>query len=219
MRSKRLLSSTICALLFAGILALSATPANALSSSESDFAASHNNIRSSRGKSTLVVKDDLVAVARRHSGRMASAEDIWHNPSLGSDVSGWQVVGENVGMGGSVDELMDAFMNSPAHRSNILDSDYNQFGVGVVVNNGTIYVTVVFAKRATASVRTPTTTTTRPRSTTTTTRRRAIAAQPTPAARPAAKAAAPASTPAPTNPKGYHVQTVWMLMRMNGMSS
>ena len=29
-------------------------------------------------------------------------------------------------------------MNSPAHRSNILDRDYSQIGIGVVVRNGRV---------------------------------------------------------------------------------
>ena len=35
-------------------------------------------------------------------------------------------------------------MASPAHRDNILDSDYTEFGIGVVASGGRLWVTEVF---------------------------------------------------------------------------
>jgi hypothetical protein len=49
-----------------------------------------------------------------------------------------------VGYGPSWSAVETAFMNSPHHRSNILDSDYTQIGVGIVVRNGRVWVTQVF---------------------------------------------------------------------------
>lgn len=207
---KRSTAVLIAGCITAGMV-FAASPASALSSSESEFVSRHNSIRAANGRGSLAVYSDLVEVARRHSARMAAAEDIWHNPNLTSEVKNWRIVGENVGMGPSVSDLMDAFMNSPTHRANILDPDYNQFGIGVVVSNGTIYVTVVFALR---SGSTPRTTTTKPRTTTTkapstsTSRPRATTAT----AKPAAPAApvTPAAPPPPPPP----VRTVDMLERM-----
>jgi hypothetical protein len=76
---------------------------------------------------------------------MASSGSLYHNPSLTSDVSNWQAVGENVGEGPNVDDIHTAFMNSPEHRANILDHDFTQVGVGVSVDkNGIIWVTEDF---------------------------------------------------------------------------
>lgn len=109
------------------------------------FVAKANAERTSRGLRALVVKSDLTAVAARHSARMASQRKLYHNPSLGSEVSGWQVVGENVGNGGSVDSIHRALMNSPAHRANILATDYTEIGIGTVTDSrGVIWVTQVF---------------------------------------------------------------------------
>jgi hypothetical protein len=143
---------------------LSAFAAPALAGSEeSQFISKHNATRSSRGIRTMAVKSDLTSVARRHSARMASKGTIWHNPNLANEVGGnWTVLGENVGMGPDVNDLYQAFMDSSPHRRNILDPDYNQFGVGVVISEGTIYVTIVFAKRGATS---STPTYRRPRST------------------------------------------------------
>lgn len=214
---KRSIAVFVAVCMTAGVMLVTAAPASALSSHESDFVSRHNSIRAANGRASLAVYGDLVDVARRHSSRMASEGRIWHNPNLTSEVKNWQVVGENVGMGPSVPDLMDAFMNSPGHRANILDRDYNQFGVGVVVKDGTIYVTVVFAKRSGSS---GTTTTTKKTTTTTTTSKpRATTTKPRttttkPAAKPAAAAGspvAPAPVPVPVAPP---VRTVDMLQRM-----
>jgi len=45
-------------------------------------------------------------------------------------------------------ESLDGWMNSPGHRANILDSVYDEAGVGVAYVNGYIIATQVFIKRA-----------------------------------------------------------------------
>lgn len=213
--SKRFKLVTIAAAIFVALFAtLAATPALALSGEESQFVSSHNSIRGEHGRASLALYSDLVDIARRHSQEMAAKGSIWHNPRLGSEVKGWDVVGENVGMGPSVPDLMDAFMNSPAHRSNILDPDYNQFGIGVAISDGTIYVTVVFAHRGgSVQTSTPRTTTTR-RSTVT--RTRSVRA-PAPQAQAPSTAAAPAPVvPAPAVPT---TRSVSMLVRIVGLDA
>lgn len=185
-----------------------AAPAKA-GSEESQFVSLHNKARSSRGIRTMSVQSDLTAVARRHSGRMAAKGTIWHNPNLANEVGGnWTVLGENVGMGPDVNDLFDAFMNSTGHRRNILESDYNQFGVGVVISDGTIYVTVVFAARK-ASSSTPTYT--RPRTTTT---RRTVARKAS-----VPRPAVPVAKPLPPKPAAPVVapRNVELLVRLVGM--
>lgn len=116
---------------------------------EGDFVARINQERAAQGLATLSVAGDLVAVARSHSGRMAGAGELYHNPNLGGDVANWQTVGENVGRGASVGELHGAFMASPSHRDNVLDDDWSQIGVGVAVaSDGRVYVTEVFRQPA-----------------------------------------------------------------------
>ena len=49
--------------------------------------------------------------------------------------------------GPSVDAIEQAFMNSPGHRANILNPEFNWAGTGVSVSgNGTVYLVQVFAK-------------------------------------------------------------------------
>ena len=156
---KRSVSAAIMLAMTASLTMVTAGVASAGGNAESEFVSLINKERSSRGRRTLSVRSDLVAVARRHSARMAKEGRIWHNPNLASDVDGWQTVGENVGMGPSVSSLHKAFMGSTGHRANILHRDYNQIGVGIVVDDDTIFVTEVFAERGSSTVVRRTTTT------------------------------------------------------------
>jgi hypothetical protein len=119
-------------------------------SDEARFLSLTNSLRSSRGVAPLAVDGGLVSVARSWSGKMAAAGSISHNPSLASQVpSGWRKLGENVGQGGDVDGLQQAFVNSPAHYRNLVDPAFNYVGVGVVYGSGgTIFVTVDFMQRS-----------------------------------------------------------------------
>jgi len=148
---RRIASTGVAAALALGAIFAVATPAQA-SSEESRFTSLTNHERSSRGIRTLTVASDLVSIARRHSEQMAARGTIYHNDNLANEVGGnWTMLGENVGKGGSVDSIHDAFMNSAPHRANILRSNFNQVGIGTAVKGGYIYVTEVFAARGSTS--------------------------------------------------------------------
>jgi uncharacterized protein YkwD len=105
-----------------------------------------NQTRGSFNRVGLRLNSRLNLVAQRHSARMAKLNRLHHNPNLVSNVGDmpWKILGENVGVGGTVQTLHTAFMNSPSHRSNILRSSYRQVGIGVLVSKGRTWVTVVF---------------------------------------------------------------------------
>ncbi len=114
---------------------------------EWDFVDSVNRERRDRGLPELRVSEGLRVVARNWANTMASADRLYHNPNLASDVSrvstSWTRAGENVGVGYGVTSLHDAFMASQGHRDNILGS-WNYVGLGVAQANGKIWVTEVF---------------------------------------------------------------------------
>lgn len=143
-----MLRRTAALLLAPLVLAVVAFWGNAASAADAhaaSFVSKANAERSSRGLRAYAVSSELGAVARRHAARMASKGTLYHNPNLGSEVSGWQVVGENVGMGGDVASVHRAFMDSPEHRANILARDYTQVGVGTVTDaDGVLWVVQVF---------------------------------------------------------------------------
>lgn len=147
-----------------------------------------NTARAAEGLTSLAAADDLVAVARRHAQRMADEGRIFHNANLRNEVEGWQVVGENVGRAGSITEVHDAFMASPAHRANVVEPRFTEAGMGVVDHNGELWVVEVFRQPMPAAAAAPAPTpqpAARPRA--------------TPTARPAAAPAPPAVTaPEPT---------------------
>ncbi|HEU0130558.1 MAG TPA: CAP domain-containing protein [Mycobacteriales bacterium] len=132
--------AVVAGIAFTAVSASAGSDANAAA-----FVAKTNSERTSRGLRAYTVASDLTAVALRHSQEMAAKQSLYHNPNLGSEVSGWQVVGENVGDGGTVDSIHTAFMKSPAHRANILATDYTEVGIGTVTDaNGRLWVTEVF---------------------------------------------------------------------------
>lgn len=131
------------------ILGLVAEGAMADQASDEDRMIGHTNYsRAQHGLAPLAVDASLRDLARAHSAGMAGAGRIFHNPHLAAQVpGGWRSIGENVGMGGSVDQVHNALMNSPGHKANIT-GDYDYFGIGVAWVGGTVYVTEVFFKSA-----------------------------------------------------------------------
>lgn len=105
-----------------------------------------NTERSEQGLTQLRMITKAVGVARKHSGNMAQAGSIYHNERLARQMRRvrWDVLGENVGVGGETTQLHEAFMDSPPHRHNVLSPEYERIGVGSLVTNGRMWVTVVF---------------------------------------------------------------------------
>lgn len=167
-----------------------ALPAHA--GAEGAFVSKINASRAAAGLPALSTHSDLVPDARAHSAEMMAAGQIYHTANLGGVASGWDALGENVGAGPSVDSLHTAFMNSSGHRANIL-GDFNYVGVGVVEQDGVIWVTAIFMRKGSAPEPTTTTTTAAPTTTTTT-------AEPPPIATPELEEAPATTTPPVAQP-------------------
>jgi uncharacterized protein YkwD len=77
---------------------------------------------------------------------MARNNKLFHTSAeiLKRRVVNWVVLGENVGVGATVESLTEAFMASPGHRANILYSTFRHVGVGVKETDGRMWVTVIF---------------------------------------------------------------------------
>jgi hypothetical protein len=145
----------LAAALVGGLFALS-SPGTAVTDDEGLLASLVNGARAGAGLPPLSVSGALSDVARSHSASMASAGSISHTGNLagvvGSVVSDWTAVGENVAVAGSVTDAHAAIMGSSAHRANVL-GDFNVLGVGVVrSSDGRVWVTELFAKTATVTV-------------------------------------------------------------------
>ena len=88
----------------------------------------------------------LAATACTWNDQMIAAGTISHDPNLGAAIASvspnWRKGGENVGMGGTVDSLFDAFVASPGHYTNLVDPQYTRVGVCVGRDaNGKLFTT------------------------------------------------------------------------------
>jgi len=143
------------AVLFSLVLSATVVATPAWAGTESEFVSRMNSARTSNGLPAYPVRSDLTSVARRQAARMAAQNRMYHNPNLGSEVSGWRNVGENVGRGPDVASIHNAFMGSASHRANILSSVFTEVGVGTARgSDGQLYVSQVF-RRPSGAVYTP----------------------------------------------------------------
>ena len=138
---------TLLAALVSSLLVFGLTPAAHAGPGEADF---NSRIRSARSAAHLVgyvSRVDLVVVARRQAQRMAAQRRAFHNPDLTREVTGWRMVGENVGRGSSVAAIHHALMSSTSHRANILRRGFTEIGMGTATDaRGVLYVVQVFRR-------------------------------------------------------------------------
>lgn len=114
-----------------------------------------NQVRASVGAQRLALSSDLTVLAKQHAQTMANQGAIFHRSPLDAGApSVWLRLGENVGRGGGVDVLHNAFIASPAHHANIVNGAFNYVGLGVVDSGGTLYVTQIFMQAPPGSVAT-----------------------------------------------------------------
>jgi uncharacterized protein YkwD len=106
-----------------------------------------NKKRVRRGKKRLDWDRQLGFVARRHAKKMGRNRTIFHDNGLGSKVTRWRRLGQNVGTsGGGCRSLFRAFMRSSPHRHNIMGR-WRHVGVGSDRAGGRLYVMHVFEAR------------------------------------------------------------------------
>jgi uncharacterized protein YkwD len=115
---------------------------------ELDMAAAINAERQSAGLAPLNLDERLTQAARKHSRDMADHHFVSHTGSDGSTPAermtaacyDWSTWGETIGAGYvTVEDMLQAWMDSPDHRAILLDPDYADFGVGYAYNAENIY--------------------------------------------------------------------------------
>lgn len=112
--------------------------------------------RANAGLQTLTQNWQLSRVARYKSQDMIDKGYFAHtSPTYGSPFKmmesfgiRYSAAGENIAMGQRTpSEVMNAWMNSPGHRNNILSPSFTQIGVGLAKDkNGRMYWTQMFIK-------------------------------------------------------------------------
>ena len=124
---------------------------------ESEVVRLVNAERSRAGLRPLTENWEISRVARIKSQDFIDRNYFAHNsPTYGTPFQmlrafgiPFTAAGENIARGQrSPEEVMRSWMNSPGHRANILDSSFNQIGVGVARNNrGELFWTQMFVRR------------------------------------------------------------------------
>jgi uncharacterized protein YkwD len=117
-----------------------------------------NQARASNGLTGLNVSMKLVQAAQIHARDMANLNTMAHDlpgaqlPGLTDRAAyvgyNFWTLGENIAYGYSdAASVMNGWMNSPGHRSNILGASYTEIGVGVAYSaSGVPYYCQVFGK-------------------------------------------------------------------------
>jgi uncharacterized protein YkwD len=107
-----------------------------------------NAQRSANGLDPLQRASELDRAARSHSEEMAQGDFLGHagsdgsNPAQRMQAAGyqWYTWAENVAAGyPSAQAVVDAWMNSPGHRTNILSPSFKEIGIALVHRSGTRY--------------------------------------------------------------------------------
>ncbi len=120
-------------------------PLAATSSREQRLATLVNGERLQRSLRPYAVSKALSSIAKTQARAMAEQQRLFHNPTLSSDVKRWRALGENVAYTSTVKRAHTLLMNSPTHRSNLLNETFTQIGLGVVKDAyGTVWVVQVF---------------------------------------------------------------------------
>lgn len=139
-------------------LAVGIAPAGADAGDAGRLLSLTNQVRSSRGLGSLTIDAELSAVAQRWATTLAAQGVLSHNASLPSQVTGWKSLGENVGVGGTVDAIHAGFVASPTHLENLVDPVFTRVGFGIVRPDARIFVVQVFMTPGAAAAAAPPTT-------------------------------------------------------------
>ncbi len=114
------------------------------SAAASQFISLTNSLRASRGLPALQSNGALTAKAEGWAQHMANTGVLAHSALAEGAPGEWIRLGENVGRGGDVNGIHNAFVASASHLKNLVDPGFRYVGIGVVSINGGIFVSEVF---------------------------------------------------------------------------
>lgn len=132
------------------------TTTTVLSEDEKEVFNLINKKRAENGLSALKIDDEVVNVARIKAKDLVQNNYFAHeSPTYGTPFQMlknfgifYKTAGENIAGNSSNKKAVEAWMNSSGHRANILNSNYNYTGIGVVTSSkyGKVYVQMFIGK-------------------------------------------------------------------------
>lgn len=150
---------------------LTATACPSLAASDSSFAGHYttaslsaqeqtagnllNSDRARYGLAPLAIDPELCRIARIKSQDMRDNQYFAHTSPTYGDVRSmlrqfgyaYASAGENIAHHATVEKAQAAFLSSPGHRRNIMNSAYTKAGLGVAVDaKGYVYLTQIFVR-------------------------------------------------------------------------
>jgi len=101
-----------------------------------------------RAKNPLILDAHLSEYAQNHADWMAKRDRLRHS-SMSDLIEGYSLVAENIAFGQETpQDVMNAWMTSSGHRSNILNKNLSNVGFGVSYDsNNAPYWCVCFGKK------------------------------------------------------------------------
>jgi uncharacterized protein YkwD len=120
--------------------------------SETEMLKMVNNERKRVGVKELILRPDLIPIARNHAKDMCERHYFGHVSPDGEDVGKrleksnitYRIAGENLAVAPTLKTAHTGLMNSEGHRRNILDPDFRRMGIGVLDDGiyGKIFVQI-----------------------------------------------------------------------------
>lgn len=137
-----------CVFIFLLSAAQAVQSASSISPAEKRIFDELNHERAGQGLTMLQWDEHAAGAARAHARLLAESGKLSHQfpgeatlpERLGAIGVRFTVSAENVAQTEFVEDVHPALMTSPGHRANILSASYNAVGIGVVENQGKIYV-------------------------------------------------------------------------------
>lgn len=138
--SARPLARIVAAALVLAVLT-SCRPMNA---SEANLFVATNDLRRDHVLPAYAQQDALVDQARTLAQGLAARGSLAHSDPYSWNVE-WSAVAENVGVSGSMDDIVERLEGSPEHRANMLSTKYTHQAVGTARgHDGRIYAVQLF---------------------------------------------------------------------------
>ena len=117
-----------------------------LKAGQSQVLTEMNADRTANRLSALRTQADAQKKAQAWAEKLARENTLYHSNLPDGIHVRWCSLGENVGYGPDVPTIEDAYMKSPGHRANILNTKWNGAGVGVATNGKRVFTVQVFIK-------------------------------------------------------------------------